>query len=151
MQIHLHVHDGHCVLSVSGSVGTVDVPGVRARMLAVLNEHDGDLLVDMRQAGPVSDHLAGALTAAYTRAKDSGRYVVVIDDARGATAACLRRQRMHMRIPMHRDSADALSGLRGSRDAEARRCIGVGPPPSDDLHAGSRAPGHLSPVPNRRA
>jgi hypothetical protein len=149
MQIHVHVHDGHCLLSVSGTVGTVDVPRLRAEILAVLNEHDGDLLVDMRQAGRVSDHLPAALTAAATRAKDRDQYVVVIDDAQGATAAGLRRQRMHLKLSVYRDSADALSGLQGDRDAAARRRTGAGPTASDDVHASSRAPTHLSSVPPR--
>jgi hypothetical protein len=125
MQIHAHVHDDHCLLSVSGVVGTVDVARLRGEIMDVLRRA-GDLLLDMRQAGPVSDHLRPALAAATARARDQDRRVIVIDNALGATAACLRRQGMHLRIPIYRDPETALGSLREGRDAVPRRWVRSG-------------------------
>ena len=121
MDLHVTVQHDHSVLLVSGAVDTTSVPRLRARILALLAQQQGDVLLDMRQAGPVSDHLAVALTAARVRAEDGHQYVVVIDDPDGATASGLRRKGLHTRIPVHSCPAEAVAGLREDRRARARR------------------------------
>jgi hypothetical protein len=117
MEFDLRVDRDHCVLVVSGSISTVDVPRVRGRILDLFGECDGDLLLDLRRAGPVCDHLVAALAAGRTRAKLHGRNLVVIDDSEGAVTASLRRQKMHFRIPIYGDPDAALAGVRGDRRA----------------------------------
>lgn len=136
MNLELSVHDDQSLLTVSGSVDIVDVPRLRDRIQSVLEEHRGDVLLDMRQALPVSDQLMSALTSARTLAKHLGRRLVVIDDIEGVTAGDLRRHGMHFRIPIYQDPADATAGLRADRDARERlqvfgRTVLPDTPPAD--------------------
>jgi hypothetical protein len=130
MHLELSVHDHESLFTVTGSVDTVDVPRLRGHILEALDE-DGDVLLDMRRAGPVSDHLMAALTAARSRAKHLRHRVVVVDDDDGPTAGSLRRHGMQFRIPIYRLPADATAGLRADRAARARLTLGGSAAPPD--------------------
>lgn len=117
MNLALSVQDNESVLAVSGDV---DVPGLRSCILAVLDQNRGDVLLDMRQASPVSDDLMAALAAVRSHAKHLHHRIVVVDAPDGGTGEGLRRHGMHIRIPIYLDPACATAGLQADRDARAR-------------------------------
>ena len=155
MHLALSVHDSDSLLTVTGDVETVDVPILRGRILDALEANLGDVLLDMREAGTVSDQLMVALTAARARAKHLRHRIVVVDSVEGATTGSLRRLGMQFRIPIYRDPEAAVLGLRADREVRAR-LAGDGPPaprpardlapddvprPHDDLAPDDEAPG----------
>jgi hypothetical protein len=147
MKITLSAHDHESVLAVIGPVDAVDVPLLNDHIMARLDQNQGDLLLDMRQAGPVTDVLMTALDAARTRAKHLRHRVVVVDTHDGATAKALRRRGMHFRIPVYLDLPAASAGLEADRTARTRRAVGGRVQPAD-------APGpthEADPAPDRDA
>jgi hypothetical protein len=69
----------------------------------VLDHNRGDVLLDMRQAGPVHGLLTAALAAAVSRARNLGHRIVVIDRLGGAAAGNLRRYGPQGPIPIYPD------------------------------------------------
>jgi len=139
MRVELSLHDEDSLLTVTGDVGTVDVPVLRGRILDALEANRGDVLLDMRQVRSVSDHLMAALSAARSRAKHLRHRVVVVDAATGVMTGGLRRRGMQFRIPVYPDPAAALAGLHADREARAR-LVGGGrgaPSPAPALPRGS--------------
>jgi anti-anti-sigma regulatory factor len=120
MHLEVSPHDDHSLLTVTGDVGTVDVPVLRGQMLDVLESNPGDVLLDMRKVRSVSDHLMAALTATRARAKYLRHRIAVIDEATGTTTGSLRRLGMQFRIPVYCDPESAVAGLRADREARAR-------------------------------
>lgn len=120
MQLVLSVHNTECLLTVSGSVDATDMPRLRSGVLDVLDNNRGDVLLDMRQAGPVHGLLTAALAAARSRAKNLRQRIVVIDRLDGAAAGNLRQHGMQRRIPIYPDPPAAAAGLRAARAARAR-------------------------------
>lgn len=124
MKITLSARDTESVLAVTGPVEAVDVPLLNDRILATLDQNQGDVLLDMRQADPVSDVLMTALNGARSRAKLLRHRIVVVDTLDGATARSLRSHGMHFRIPIYLDLPTASAGLHADRTARTRLPLG---------------------------
>lgn len=109
------------VVAISGRVHDSDVSDLRAGVLDVLDRNRGDLLLDMRAAGPVDDALLiPALVAVRTPAKYLHHRIVVIDDADGKTASSLRRLGMHFRFAVYPDADSASAGPADDRATRDR-------------------------------
>lgn len=139
MKISLSARDHESVLAVTGPVDAVDVPLLNDRILATLDQNQGDVLLDMREADPVSDVLMRALTGARSRAKHLRHRIVVVDTLDGATARSLRRHGMHFRIPIYLDLPAASAGLHADRTARTRLTLGGRAQPAE-----APEPGHKS-------
>lgn len=131
MYVRLTQHDDDALLTVTGDVGTVDVPTLRGLMVDAFEQSQGDLLLDVRKVPSVSDHLMTALTATRSLARRLRRRIVVIDDVTGATTGSLRRLGLQFQIPVYQDPAAALAGVRTDRAVRAGRVAAgrLAPPP----------------------
>lgn len=121
MQITSVDGPGERVLSLSGRIGSAQVPELGALLLAAVDRADGDVLIDTHRVTAFDDSDLVALTTARKRAKFRRNRIVVLDGENGVVAAGLRRSGMHIRMPVCPDAATASGHLAADRAARAAR------------------------------
>jgi anti-anti-sigma regulatory factor len=108
------------VLTLSGKIGRAQVPELRARLLEAVDHAGAVVLIDTHQVTAFDDAALVALTAARKRSRFLRHRIVVVDGEHSVVAASLRRNGMHVRMPVFPDVATASRSLAADREARAR-------------------------------
>jgi anti-anti-sigma factor len=135
MQITTLERPGVRVLTLSGQVGHAKVPQLRDALLDAVDRADTDVLIDTHQITAFDDAALVALTAARKRAKFLRHRVAVLDGEHSTVALSLRRNGMHIRMPVYPDLETASRHLAADREARARLTLRPDSPPAGTASA----------------
>jgi len=128
MNLHRNDNPAEHVLTASGTIGVVELPELRTRLLeAIDDDGEADLMLDARQVTAFDDAALPALTAARSRAKYRRRRLVVLDGEGGAISASLRRSGLRFRFPVYPDASAAREGLAAQRAELVAKSFGPMP------------------------
>jgi hypothetical protein len=89
---------GHTFLTLSGDLGSVDVPWVRQQVSRALEGEPHDLVIDMRGTYNVSREALAMLTGARTRQRNLNRQLTLVIDVDSPADWALRSTRLHDRF-----------------------------------------------------
>jgi anti-anti-sigma regulatory factor len=120
MQITTADGPGDRVITLSGDIGRDQVAQLRSRLLDGVERADADVLIDTHQVSAFDDAALAALTSARKRSRFLRHRIVVLAGEDGAVAISLRRNGMHIRMPVFPDAATASRHLAADRETRHR-------------------------------
>ena len=108
------------VLTVSGPIGPDQVSRLQESLLEAVDGAGTDVLIDTHQVSAFDDAALVALTAARKRSKFLRHRVAILDGENSIVTLSLRRNGMHIRMPVYPDLETASRHLAADREARAR-------------------------------
>lgn len=108
------------VLSLSGQIGPEQVTQLQDSLLKAVDSAGTDVLIDTHQVSAWDDAALVALTAARKRSKFLRHRVAILDGENSSVMLSLRRNGMHIRMPVYPDLEAASRHLAADREARAR-------------------------------